>query len=42
VAAILTSPQDAHDIVAFLDFLLEYLYDLPNRIAKYRARKGSQ
>jgi hypothetical protein len=33
-----TDPQDAQDIINFLDFLLEYLYDLPHRIAKYRER----
>lgn len=33
-----TSPQDARDISEFLGFLLEYLYDLPERIARYRAR----
>ncbi len=32
-------PEDAKDILEFLDFLLEYLYNLPNEIAKYRARK---
>src|SRR4030095_3739961 len=34
------SPADARDIVHFLDFLLEYLYNLPNRIKLYRERKG--
>ncbi len=34
-----TSPKDAKDIAEFLGFLLEYLYDLPQRIATYRARK---
>lgn len=34
-----TSPQDARDVVNFMDFLLEYLYDLPHRIAKYRDRR---
>jgi hypothetical protein len=33
-----TSPQDARDIVRFLDFLLEYLYSLPHRIQQYRER----
>jgi hypothetical protein len=31
-------PQDAIDIVNFLDFLLEYLYTLPFRIKQYRDR----
>lgn len=31
-------PQDARDIVGFLDYLLEYLYTLPHKISKYRAR----
>jgi len=33
-----TNPQDARNIVQFLDFLLEYLYTLPHRIKKYRKR----
>jgi len=33
-----TNPQDARNIVQFLDFLLEYLYTLPHRIKKYRER----
>ena len=36
-----TSPDDALDVVSFLDFLLEYLYDLPHRIEAYRKRKAS-
>jgi len=36
-----TSARDASDIVAFLDFLLEYLYTLPKRIGEYRARKDA-
>ncbi len=32
-------PKDANDITEFLDYLLEYLYDLPKRIEAYRARK---
>jgi len=35
------SPRDAQDIVQFLDFLLEYLLDLPQRINAYRARKSA-
>ncbi len=34
-------PQDVRDAQGFLDFLLEYLYDLPDRIKKYRERKSS-
>ena len=33
-----TNPQDARDIVSFLDFLLEYLYSLPHQIQLYRER----
>lgn len=33
-----TNPQDARDIVRFLDFLLEYLYSLPHQIQEYRER----
>jgi len=32
------NPQDVRDIVAFLDFLLEYLYTLPYQIQNYRER----
>jgi hypothetical protein len=32
--------SDANDIVNFLDFLLEYLFDLPQRIKAYRERKS--
>jgi hypothetical protein len=35
-------PQDAKDIVTFLDFLLFYLYDLPERIKTYRQRKDPE
>ena len=34
-----TQANDASDIVYFLDFLLEYLYDLPRRIGEYTGRK---
>lgn len=34
-----TNPNDAHDIVNFLDFLLKYLYDLPHQIEEYRNRR---
>lgn len=37
-----TDPKDARDVVEFLDYLTEYLYDLPKRIADYRARKPKQ
>lgn len=33
-----TNPQDAQDILRFLDFLLEYLYSLPHQIQQYRER----
>lgn len=39
VAEPATDPKDARDIVNFLDYLLEYLYDLPKRIEDYRGRK---
>jgi len=35
-----TSSEDAEDIVKFLDYLLEYTYDVPARIKKYRARRN--
>jgi hypothetical protein len=34
-----TSAEDAKDVMKFLDFLIEYLYDLPNKIEKYRERR---
>jgi len=37
-----TDPKDARDIVRFLDFLLEYLLDLPKRINELRDRKNDQ
>ena len=33
-----TDHKDARDVVYFLDYLLEYLYDLPHRIEQYRNR----
>lgn len=33
-----TDPQDAGDVVQFLDFLIEYLYSLPHRIERYQNR----
>jgi sarcosine oxidase delta subunit len=35
-----TGARDAQDIVRYLDFLLEYLYDLPKQIEEYRARSA--
>lgn len=32
--------KDANDIAEFLDYLLEYLYDLPKKISAYRHRKN--
>jgi hypothetical protein len=37
--AALPDPQDARDIVQFLDFLLMYLYDFPRHISDYRQRR---
>ncbi len=37
-----TLQADAIDIVRFLGFLLEYLYNLPHSIAEYRQRKAKQ
>ena len=34
-----TVPDDAREVVRFLDFLLEYHYDLPQRIAAHRRRR---
>lgn len=34
------TPQDAKDIMHFLDLLLMYLYDLPKQIENYRQRKN--
>ena len=36
-----TTSEDANDIVEFLDFMLEYLYNLPKQIADYRERRKS-
>lgn len=35
-----TSPEDAEDIVEFLDFLLKYTYDVPAQIEEYRKRRN--
>ncbi len=34
-----TSAADARDIVEFLDYLLQYLYELPKAISDYRERR---
>jgi uncharacterized protein DUF4145 len=36
-----TNPTDARDVVKFLDYLIQYLYDLPKAIADYRDRRHS-
>jgi hypothetical protein len=36
-----TNPQDARDVVQFLDFLLFYLHDFPKQISDYRERRNS-
>jgi hypothetical protein len=36
------APEDARDIVRFLDFLLEYLYTLPHQIGQYRLRRSPE
>ena len=36
-----TDPKDAKDVAVFLDFLLEYLYNLPYRMKQYRNRPQS-
>ena len=35
-----TTPEDARDIVQFLDYCLNYLYTIPHQIAEYRKRSG--
>jgi len=35
------TPQDARDIIDFLDFLVCYLYELPRQINEYRKRMNS-
>lgn len=35
-----TSERDARDVVEFLSFMMEVLYDLPHSIEKFRTRKG--
>jgi hypothetical protein len=37
-----TPPEDARDIVQFLDSLLLYLYDYPKRIGDYRLRRKTK
>jgi Domain of unknown function (DUF4145) len=34
------SKKDVTDVVEFLEYLLQYLYSLPNRITQYRERKA--
>lgn len=35
-------PDDVRDALKFLDFLLEYLYDLPKQIDTYRERRDEK
>ncbi len=37
-----TTPEDARDIVQFLDSLLLYLYDFPKRVSDYRLRRKTK
>ena len=37
-----TNPQDAKDVIEFLDFTLQYLYNLPHQIGEYRARRTGE
>jgi hypothetical protein len=34
--------EDVRDIIEFLDFLLQYLYNLPHEIQQYRQRRSSK
>lgn len=36
-----TTPKDAKDVANFLDYLLQFLYDLPHQIEQYRSRKDA-
>lgn len=36
------SAEDVRDVIEFLDFLLQYLYNLPHEIATYRARRTTK
>jgi len=36
------NPQDVKDAIEFLDYLLQYLYDLPKQITEYRTRKDNE
>jgi hypothetical protein len=36
------TPQDARDIVQFLDSLLLYMYDFPKRVSDYRLRQKTK
>jgi hypothetical protein len=35
-----TNGGDARDVIEFLDFMLQYLYDLPHQIEQYRKRRS--
>lgn len=35
-----TNGDDAKDVIEFLDFMLQYLYDLPHQIDQYRKRRS--
>jgi hypothetical protein len=35
-------PKDVLDVIEFLDFLLQYLYDLPYAIKEYRKRRNTE
>jgi hypothetical protein len=37
-----TAPQDAKDIVRFMDYLLDFLYSLPHAIREYRDRRNAR
>lgn len=37
-----TESENAKDIVEFLDFILDYLYNLPKQIQDYRSRRKSE
>lgn len=37
-----TPPENARDVVRFLEFLLQYLFDLPDEIRRYRERQNQK
>jgi uncharacterized protein DUF4145 len=37
-----SSAADVRDVIEFLDFLLQYLYDLPREIQQYRERRAGK